>query len=358
MRAILIDWLVAVQIKFKLTLPTLYMGVSLVDRYLERREVNRNKLQLVGMIGLYIAAKFEEVYPPEAMDMVFICDKCYTHDEILRMEGCMLRALDFQISTPNALTFLHRFLAIAAVTERPAAEAAENDALPRAKKAKRAAPPCCKTWLLAHYLAELTLQECGMLKHLPSAIAAAALNLALSKWKPERWVRRHSARHELTARGSRRAPRAHPGRVEAVRCPPCAAPRARAQTAELEQQIGYTKAALEPCLDDLRAIVKAAPNNNLRDVFKKYSTQAFREVAKEVMCGDKAMLGASVEASVVLSFLKSQWDQSDAGCTTQEVCAARPVCTISEARVREAIEFLSHAGHIHTTIDEEHFKAC
>jgi len=44
MRAILIDWLVEVHLKFKLVPETLYLTVNLIDRYLEKVEVMRDKL--------------------------------------------------------------------------------------------------------------------------------------------------------------------------------------------------------------------------------------------------------------------------------------------------------------------------
>lgn len=44
MRAILIDWLVEVHLKFKLVPETLYLTVNLIDRYLEKEIVMREKL--------------------------------------------------------------------------------------------------------------------------------------------------------------------------------------------------------------------------------------------------------------------------------------------------------------------------
>lgn len=41
MRAILIDWLIEVHLKFKLVPESLYLTVNLIDRYLEREQVNR-----------------------------------------------------------------------------------------------------------------------------------------------------------------------------------------------------------------------------------------------------------------------------------------------------------------------------
>ena len=44
MRAILVDWLVEVHLKFKLEAETLYLTVNLIDRYLEKEIVMREKL--------------------------------------------------------------------------------------------------------------------------------------------------------------------------------------------------------------------------------------------------------------------------------------------------------------------------
>jgi hypothetical protein len=41
MRAILIDWLVEVHLKFKLVPESLFLTVNLIDRYLEKEQVNR-----------------------------------------------------------------------------------------------------------------------------------------------------------------------------------------------------------------------------------------------------------------------------------------------------------------------------
>lgn len=41
MRSILIDWLIEVHLKFKLVPESLYLTVNLIDRYLEKEQVNR-----------------------------------------------------------------------------------------------------------------------------------------------------------------------------------------------------------------------------------------------------------------------------------------------------------------------------
>ena len=84
MRAILVDWLIEVHYKFKLLPETLFLTINLIDRYLERVQVHRTKLQLVGVTSMLIASKYEEIYAPEVKDFVYITDRAYSKEEILR----------------------------------------------------------------------------------------------------------------------------------------------------------------------------------------------------------------------------------------------------------------------------------
>ncbi len=59
MRTILVDWLIEVQENFELFHETLYLSVKLTDRYLSRKDVKREYLQLVGATSMLIASKFE-----------------------------------------------------------------------------------------------------------------------------------------------------------------------------------------------------------------------------------------------------------------------------------------------------------
>lgn len=152
MRAILVDWLVDVHKKYKLRPETLFLAISLVDRFLEKRTTARRHLQLVGVTALLVAAKFEELYPPQIQDVVYVTDKAYTKDDVLRMEVSMLTVLDFKICRPTAVHFLDRYKVVNSCSEEH-----------------------CD---LASYLLELTLVEYKMVKYSPSHVAAAALLLS------------------------------------------------------------------------------------------------------------------------------------------------------------------------------------
>jgi len=106
MRAILVDWLVDVHLKFKLVNETLFLTVNMIDRYLEKSQVSRQKLQLVGITALFTACKYEEIYPPDLRDFVYVTDKAYTKKQILQMEGKMLNELEFNVTFSSPFLFL------------------------------------------------------------------------------------------------------------------------------------------------------------------------------------------------------------------------------------------------------------
>ena len=82
MRSILVDWLVDVHYKMKFFPETLYITVNIVDRFLAKKEVPRRKLQLVGVTSFLIASKYEEIYPPDLYDLVYVCDNAYSKQEV------------------------------------------------------------------------------------------------------------------------------------------------------------------------------------------------------------------------------------------------------------------------------------
>lgn len=152
MRGILIDWLIEVHLKFKLVPETLFLTVNIIDRVLERLPVLRAKLQLIGVVALLIASKYEEIYAPEVRDLVHITDRAFTKEEILETEALMLQTLEFNLTTASSFRFLERFSVVSSASAH--------------------------TTALAQYFLELALVEYKMLKYRSSLVAAAALYLA------------------------------------------------------------------------------------------------------------------------------------------------------------------------------------
>lgn len=155
MRAILIDWLVDVHLKYKLRSETLFLATNIIDRYLEKVTINRNKLQLVGISSLFIACKYEEIYPPELKDFVYVTDNAYNKQEVLKMEYEILNILEFNVTSPSPLRFLEIFN-----------EASRNKLDD-------------KNFMFSTYLLELSLLDYRMIKYQPSWIAAGVLYVTL-----------------------------------------------------------------------------------------------------------------------------------------------------------------------------------
>ncbi|KAF0289800.1 G2/mitotic-specific cyclin-A [Amphibalanus amphitrite] len=110
MRSILVDWLVEVNDEYKLNSETLHLAVNYIDRFLSVMTVVRAKLQLVGTTALFIASKFEEIYPPTVKEFVYITDDTYTDTQLKRMEHVMLKMLAFDMSAPTSNWFLNYFI--------------------------------------------------------------------------------------------------------------------------------------------------------------------------------------------------------------------------------------------------------
>lgn len=163
MREILVDWLVDVHYKYKMVPDTLYLTINTIDRFLERKEIERSRLQLLGVTALSLASKYEEIYPPTISDLVRICDNAYTETQIVDMEFEILGKLNYNITVPTSHTFLVRFL--------------------KAGHANR------KIVHYSIYLLDSTLQCHDLLQFLPSQLAAAVIMIARTKenrypWSP------------------------------------------------------------------------------------------------------------------------------------------------------------------------------
>ena len=109
MRKILLDWLIDVHAKFKLTTETLFLTINIIDRYLSKKSIHRKYLQLLGVTSMLIASKYEDIYPPEIKDFIFMTDNAYTKEELLKMENDILDKIQFNMTYPTSFRFLEIF---------------------------------------------------------------------------------------------------------------------------------------------------------------------------------------------------------------------------------------------------------
>ncbi|MCJ1479471.1 G2/mitotic-specific cyclin [Lambiella insularis] len=151
-RNVLVDWLIEVHEKFNLLPETLYLAINIIDRFLSTKVVQLDKFQLVGITGLFIASKYEEVMSPHISNFSYVARNDYSDAEILSAERFILSALNYDLSYPNPMNFLRRI------------SKADNYDI--------------QTRTLGKYLLEIGVVDHRLIEHLPSHIAATSMYMA------------------------------------------------------------------------------------------------------------------------------------------------------------------------------------
>ena len=119
MRAILLDWLVEISYAYRLHRETWHLALEYMDRFLtcSKQAMRVDRLQLIGMSALFLAAKVEEIYPPKLKDFASHMENYSNNNEdaISQFELFMLKTLNWEISPVTANTWLMTYLQIAAI---------------------------------------------------------------------------------------------------------------------------------------------------------------------------------------------------------------------------------------------------
>ena len=236
MRAILVDWLIDVHNKFKMLHQTLFLTVNLIDRFLEVYKCERNKLQLVGISCLFLASKYEEIYPPDLKEFVLVCDKTYNRNEIIEMEGLIISSLNFDIVFTSSFQFHEMFC----------------------QKRKDNIISCCLILIFSHffhakglivniegqtfhlglYLMYLSTMEFSMARYRPSQMALSAIYLSNKFLKSDKWRK------------------------------------------ELPQVIGCVENDIKNCSLDMLLLVNKIKRSSLSAVIRKFSSKKHLSVSK------------------------------------------------------------------------------
>ncbi|XP_028038039.1 putative cyclin-A3-1 [Bombyx mandarina] len=205
----------------------------------KKQQISSSSKEIVNVYDMMRASKYEEVYPPEVSEFVYITDDTYTKREVLRMEHLILKVLSFDLSTPTSLAFLSHYCISNGLSK--------------------------KTFHLASYIAELCLLEADpYLQFKPSVIAASALA---------------TARHCLLCEQCACDPqdvyetRDAPGKVN----PQCAMV---AWPSTLSTCSGYTLLELETCLKEIARTHSHASVQPYQAIPDKYKSNKFEGVSQ------------------------------------------------------------------------------
>ena len=146
----IVGYLIRVHDFCELCPQSLFLAVQVMDSYitLDTELAAQPGWPMVALTALLIAAKFEGPHAPRIEKLVSYTEDC-SCKAIIEMEMHMLKALQFDISYPTAMSFFGLYQAIHGCTQWQA--------------------------LRAQYFLELTLMDTCMLKYVPEQLAAACL---------------------------------------------------------------------------------------------------------------------------------------------------------------------------------------
>jgi hypothetical protein len=110
MRQILVDWLMQVCDVHKMTDPTLFLAIDIIDRYLSKEIIFKKNFQLVGIVALMISCKYCEISHPTVDFMTDLTMNTYKHREFKKLEGLILNSLDWSITKATSNDFVHKYV--------------------------------------------------------------------------------------------------------------------------------------------------------------------------------------------------------------------------------------------------------
>ena len=105
MRAILVDWLIEVHLNFHFKRKTLFQTIQIIDLFLSKKLMQKNKFQLLGIASLLISCKENEIFYPPIEEFVNITNNAFTKKELFNMEVYILKVLNFEVLLPTSEEF-------------------------------------------------------------------------------------------------------------------------------------------------------------------------------------------------------------------------------------------------------------
>lgn len=110
-RSVLIDWMMEVCENEKQHRETFHLAVDYVDRYLAcDKTLTVDSFQCIGTTALFIASKYEEIYPPKLEQLVEYTDDACDDEQVRETEMIMLHTLNWSLTAVTSIHWLNIFL--------------------------------------------------------------------------------------------------------------------------------------------------------------------------------------------------------------------------------------------------------
>ncbi|BES98775.1 Cyclin B3 [Nesidiocoris tenuis] len=178
-RNIVVNWLVYVHHRYRLTQTVLHKTVALMDHYSSKKHVGRNRLQLIALSCTSLIVK-KIGSPPQPSELVKMCASHFNADDLHRGEVDVLQIAKFDLNHPVSPQFLTIFQEYFNLTS--------------------------EVTLFAQYFLDLWLFYQGIARHRGSVVASVAILFAMhvkkmdvANWRDRLAGLAHFSTEELTA---------------------------------------------------------------------------------------------------------------------------------------------------------------
>merc|ERR1719361_3140514 len=105
-----LNWLLPIMRKYQCNGSVIYKTTQLMDIYYQKRNVSQDQMQLVGSVALLMASKYHDTIPVPFEIMVEYSDGAFTFNDAIQLEVDFLQAIDFTLTNPLAIDFVHWLL--------------------------------------------------------------------------------------------------------------------------------------------------------------------------------------------------------------------------------------------------------
>lgn len=135
---------------------TAYLSSRIFDRFSQKVPTMKSVCGLLGLVCFWIASKMNEARQPRLSDLLILAGPSFKRDDILQLEGIVLRELDWDLYMPTPHSFIHRLV----------------DAMDFLKRDSKRMQDII---LYAELFANLCSFEYSMLKYAPSEVALGSI---------------------------------------------------------------------------------------------------------------------------------------------------------------------------------------
>ena len=106
-RHILVEWMKEICEETRREAEVFTLSVTILDKFLAKKNVSRQNWQLAGAVCLFLAAKLRDTYIFSADELAEFTDHTYSAQQLIEGERTILTTLNFEI---GGIVVAHNFL--------------------------------------------------------------------------------------------------------------------------------------------------------------------------------------------------------------------------------------------------------